>query len=108
MAPEYPQRVLVGNFIWNTQIIPVVGECDIETKPSKLSPIILFWTARSTECILANFYLQYLSNIRPHPAQLIQYNWDRHFSLKFRSKAPGVRNVDNVIHRINCYLVDKC
>jgi len=29
MAQEYPQRVLVGNFIWNTQITPVVGECDI-------------------------------------------------------------------------------
>lgn len=28
-APEYPQRVLAGNFIWNTLIIPVVGELEL-------------------------------------------------------------------------------
>ena len=65
--------------------------CKVGTKSSKFTPITLFWTTRSTECILANFSLQYLSNNHPHPAQLKQYNWDRH------SLSIG----------LNCYLVDK-
>lgn len=41
-GPEYPQRVLVGNFIWNTLIMPVVGElglivCKFGTRQS-ISP----------------------------------------------------------------------
>jgi len=42
MAQEYPQRVLVGNFIWNTQITQVVNIGLIQTKdvPVTLSMFI--------------------------------------------------------------------
>ena len=90
---------LILLFVRTEKISLQKGKCCLTVNKYKLSPVTISSVSLTT-------HVQYMSN--PH----FLFTNREHLSygphISFSSQAPVVQRLDNAIHRINPYPVDKC